>query len=613
MFFTQLSFPTAIIKFLRRRMRPSAALLCLCGLLVSAAAQAQKKDTVAKSDMVSVLVYGDNMYGIHTDSADLKKFIGNAVFIQGTDTLYCDSLYQNAATKIVEAFSNVRIAQAGGTQGTCDYLRYTSDKKLALMQGNVELTDGKNNLECPELTYDLGTKIGVYTQGGILHNDSSTVTSNAGVYNVNTEEAHFTGHVVITDPQYNIKSEDLVYNTRTKVTRFYAQSVVTRDNGKSVLTTKDGTYDGANGIAYFFGRSSIWNDGQYIEADSLHYNKTSGYALANGNVIAIDTGNHSSMYCGHAEYYRKPKILWATIKPVLVQANGKDTLYVRADTFYSAPMVRDSIGKAGKIKTGLADTSTRADSIAARSARGIQTPLSKTDSAKGKYHIPLNTKAENKTSKKKRKVETPAAAPLVVTDTATADSTAPLYFIGYHHVLIFSDSLQGKCDSLTYTRSDSTIRMIYSPIAWSHNSQITGDTISLMMDSLELKSMYVPNNALIVSQSGPEQAQLYDQIQGKTLMAYFHKNTITKMDVLPNSEAIYYSKDEKGAYLGVNQAKSEKMYVYFDDQKIMKILFVKDFAQTMTPLEKANLPETRLSRFKWLIEQRPKTKEELFR
>ena len=55
------------------------------------------------------------------------------------------------------------------------------------------------------------------------------------------------------------------------------------------------------------------------------------------------------------------------------------------------------------------------------------------------------------------------------------------------------------------------------------------------------------------------------------------------------------------------------MYVYFDDQKIMKILFVKDFAQTMTPLEKANLPETRLSRFKWLIEQRPKTKEELFR
>jgi lipopolysaccharide export system protein LptA len=610
MFPTQPSLSTVIIKHI---LRYCVVLVCACCLMCVPKARAQKKDTIAKPETVSVLVYGDNMYGIHTDSGDLKKFIGNAVFIQGTDTLYCDSLYQNAATKIVEAFGNVRIAQAGGTQGTSDYLRYATDKKLALMQGNVQLTDGKNELQCPELTYDLGTKTGVYTQGGILHNDSATVTSRAGIYNVNTEEAHFTGKVVITDPQYNIRSEDLVYNTRSKVTRFYAQSVVTRDNGKSVLTTKDGTYDGANGIAHFFGRSSIWNDGQYIEADSLHYDKTAGYALANGNVIAIDTTNHSSMYCGHAEYYRKPRILWATIKPVLVQANGKDTIYIRADTFYSAPMVRDSVKKAAKLKTGLADTSARADSLAARNVRGIQIPPRKTDSVKAPYRIPLNSKGEAKTTRKKRKEETPQPPPLTVTDTATADSTAPLYFIGYHHVLIFSDSLQGKCDSLTYTRSDSTIRMIYAPIAWSHNSQITGDTISLMMDSAELKSMYVPNNALIVSQSGPEKAQLYDQIQGKTLMAYFHKNTITKMDILPNSEAIYYSKDEKGAYLGVNQAKSEKMYVYFDEQKIMKILFVKDFTQTMTPMEKANLPETRLSRFKWLIEQRPKDKEELFR
>jgi hypothetical protein len=203
--------------------------------------------------------------------------------------------------------------------------------------------------------------------------------------------------------------------------------------------------------------------------------------------------------------------------------------------------------------------------------------------------------------------------PKVAADTAAADSTAPLYFIGYHHVLIFSDSLQGRCDSISYTRSDSTIRMMYDPVAWSHSSQITGDTILMFLDSSELRGMYVPEKALVVSQSGPEKAQLFDQVQGKTLTAWFTKNAIDSMLVVPEAETIYYSKDEHEAYLGVNQAKSDLMRIYFSDQKIKKIKFVKDVHQTMTPMEKADLPATKLSRFKWLIEQRPKTKEELFK
>ena len=183
----------------------------------------------------------------------------------------------------------------------------------------------------------------MYDKGGTLENDSTTVTSNAGVYNVNTKDAHFTGHVVIIDPQYKIKSEDLVYNTETKLTKIYAQSIVTSDSGRSILQTKEGTFDGKNSIAHFLGHSSAWKDGQYIEGDTLDYNKLTGYGLANGHVISIDTVHHSKMYCGHAEYFQKRRVLWATIKPVLVQMNGKDTLYMRADTFYSAPMVKAKV------------------------------------------------------------------------------------------------------------------------------------------------------------------------------------------------------------------------------------------------------------------------------
>ena len=610
------------------------ALACTCLVFAAITAKAQKADT---SDKVKITII-NSRFGSYfkTDSGEYNKFTGDVILQQGTDTLYCDSAYQNSTTKNFEAFSNVRIAQQDGTQGTSDYLKYTADKKLAYMRGNVNLTDGKNNLHCEELTYDLGTKTGVYDKGGTLHNDSTTVTSNAGVYNVKTKDARFTGHVIIIDPQYKIRSEDLVYNTELKVTTFYAPSTVTRDSGKSILQTSNGTYDG---IAHFLGHSSIWNDGQYIEGDTLNYNKLTGYGLANGHVISIDTNHHSTMYCGHAEYFQKQRILWATIKPVLVQVNGKDTIYIRADSFYSAPMVKTKVvsqeskvssrepkvvSRKSKVeshepeiedqKSKVSDTTAgnipknaglnaTGDTVNANPIPSYVQPNLQKDTA---WAIP-KIKGKKKKGKKDRQQGT-----IRVADTTAADTTAPLYFIGYHHVRIFSDSLQGKCDSVSYTRSDSLIRMMYTPIAWAHNSQITGDTILMQLDSNQMRSLYVPNNAFVVSQSGPPRAKLFDQVQGKTLTAYFKNNAITHMVVFPDAEMIYYSKDEKNAYIGVDQATSRRMRVFFDDQKINRIKFEDDVHHTMIPMMKADIPNTRLGRFKWLIEQRPKTKEELF-
>ena len=607
------------------------ALLFLCCMLCMAPVFAQKKVAEQKE-----LVYlnATNLITIKTDSGNLTKFIGDAIFIQGTDTLHCDSLYDHdrkPLPNMYEAFSNVRIAQTGGTQGTSDYLRYTADNKEAFMQGNVNLTDGKNRLACAELTYNLGTKTGVYNNGGTLYSDSTVVSSNTGVYNVKDKNARFKGNVHITDPTYKIISDDLGYNTETKFETFYAHSIVISDSGKSILETSNGTYDSKKGAAHFVSHPKIWDDGQYIEADTLNYDKSTGFGLGLGHVISIDTAHHSKLFCGRLEYYQKRRVLWATIRPVLEQVNGKDTLYMRADTFYSAPMVKAKQVIRKKDMVQKADTAARSlDSTAAfKNVKGVNEKAvdtlslyvhdktgKKTDTIRSAYKpgykIPAMEDTIHVATTKKGKRKKGTDMMLAVTDTTTADTTAPLYFIGYHHVKIFSDSLQGKCDSVCYTRSDSTIRMMYTPIVWAHNSQITGDTILLHLDSSELRSLYVPNNAFTISQSGPPKAQLFDQVQGKTLTAYFNKNQITRVVVFPNAECIYFPIDEKGAYLGLNQSKSARMRIFFEDQKIVNIKFEQEANIVLTPLEKADIPGARLSRFKWLIEQRPKTKEELF-
>ncbi len=534
-------------------------LMCCICLFASGAAKAQQKD-----DKMAIEIT-HNIYSDHvtTDSGEIVKWIGEVQFKQGTDLMSCDSAYLYTFNKNIEAFGNVRIVQLSGTQAESDYMRYTAGNKMAYMSGNVKLTDGKNTLWTQELTYDMAAKTGVYMQNGTLQNDSTTVSSVEGHYDSKTKYARFIHHVIVTQPHTEIISEDLGYYTETQVTDFYACSVVT--NEKAILHTCSGSYDSKNEIAHFLGRSSIYNDDQYIEADTIHYNKITGKGEAMGKVIILDTGQKSTLYCGHAVYNEKLKRMKAMIKPVMKQVNGSDSLYIRADTLFSFPVPKPE------------------DTVV--------------------HYIMVKVKKGKKEEMQR------------IPDTVTAierDSSRKRFFIGYHHVLIFSDSLQGKCDSISYSQQDSIIRMMYTPIAWSRKSQITGDTILLYTDSTNLKKMYVPSKALVVSQSGPDKAEMYDQIQGKTLTSYFVKQAIKDMLVTPEAEAIHYSKDDDGAYLGVNEAKSDSMKAFFKDEEIDKILFIKDVHQTMTPMDKANIPGLRLSRFQWLPEQRPKTKEELF-
>ena len=609
-------------------------MLALCLLAVSNVYAQQSADT---SDKVRIhILHADVMIGMKTDSGDYMKSKGQVIMQQGTDTLYCDSLYQNKTTNIVEAFSNVRIAQQDGTQATSDYLRYTANKKLAYMSGNVLLTDGKNTLEGEEITYDLGTKIGTFDNWAKLKNDSTTVTSKRGEYNVKTKDARFSGNALITDPQYVTKSEDVGYNTETKTSTFYAKSVVKGDSGRMTLHTPKGYYNSLKGEAYFTEHSSIQDGNNYIEGDTLYYNKLTGLGYGYSHVISIDTSRHSTLFCGRVTYNQKKRIMWAMIKPVIEQVNGKDTLYLRADTFYSAPIpgYKSQILNLKSQNTDLTDTvkskgqkvNPKYQSAISEEGKGQKANpkpvISEKKEAVEVKDQKSNTKSQNPaatdtiasytTNKKDKKKKKETAAALPIADTAAADSTAPLMFIGYHHVKIFSDSLQGVCDSIIYTQHDSTIRMIYAPIAWSRNSQITGDTICLLIDSSKLRSIYVPNNTFIVSRSGPKKAKLYDQVQGKILKGFFKNNAITNIVVYPNAEVIDYTLDEHNAYIGVMHATGNKLHVFFDDQKIKTIKFESDVHQTLTPMEKADLPNEKLSRFKWLEERRPRSKEELF-
>jgi lipopolysaccharide export system protein LptA len=526
---------------------------------------AQKPNPPSKRLPINIL---DNEQGesITRDGKTVFKFSGHVIFQHGSDIMYCDTAYLNQEENSMEAFGNIKIIQQNGTTAEGDYLSYTGNTKKAYMKGNVALKNADDNLWTEELDYDLNTKTGNYYQSGTLQSGSTTVSSRTGNYNAATKEARFTEDVLVTDTSYTIESKDLGYNTEAKIMRFFDTSVVY--NESSILRTSKGNYDTKADIAEFNVRSSIQNEEQYIEGDSLYYNKLSGLGRAIGKVIILDTAERTTLFCGRAFMDDKQKTLLAVDKPVLRRIGDSDSLFTRADTFFSSHVVVR--------KERIRDTN---------------------------FSAAVKEKREQKSF-----TDTTQRWLLV----SVPDTSSPKYYTGYHHVKIFSDSLQGKCDSICFTGKDSLILMMKQPILWSRGSQVTGDTIKAFIDSGKISKIVVPNDALIVSRTGPEKAGLFNQIQGRTLTAYLVNDELDFALVRPDAECIYFPTDDDGAYLGVSQSKSERMKVYFSKGEIDRIFQIQDVDGTLTPLRKVSLGTLRLSRFQWLEKQRPKKLSELF-
>jgi lipopolysaccharide export system protein LptA len=201
----------------------------------------------------------------------------------------------------------------------------------------------------------------------------------------------------------------------------------------------------------------------------------------------------------------------------------------------------------------------------------------------------------------------------------TTDTTLR-YVIGFHHVRIFSDSLQAVCDSLYYSAKDSIFRLFYNPVAWgSGNYQITGDTMYIYTKNKKANRLYVFENGLAVNKIGKI---FYDQLKGTTINAFFLGGEIDYIRARGNAESIYYVTDEKKAYTSVNKAHADIIDMRFvpkydsagkpAGRELNRVVLRNDAEGTMYPFKHVVFEDMVLRGFKWQEARRPKSKKELF-
>lgn len=182
--------------------------------------------------------------------------------------------------------------------------------------------------------------------------------------------------------------------------------------------------------------------------------------------------------------------------------------------------------------------------------------------------------------------------------------------LAYYNVRFYRRDIQGKCDSLNYYIADSCAKMRREPIVWAENSQLRGDSINIVIARKAIDSVLLYPNGFIIQKDTIEG---FNQIKGKTMIAYFKDNELDHVYDDGNAETVYWLREEDGSMIGVNVSQSVAMDITIEKNQIVRIKYFKKTSETLYPKEKMKPGIETLKGFEWLDELRPTDPNDIFR
>ena len=474
-----------------------------------------------------------------------------------------------------------------------------------ILVGHVKIRQGKTLLYGDSII--LNTTLNTLEDFGNVHiNDADSVNIYASYlkYMGSTKKAYLRKKVKLTDGKGILTTDSLDYDVNLKLGSFKNGGKLVRN--KTILTSTEGLYYGETRDAIFRKKVELIDPENNIITDTLEYNTYSQLTnflsptkiITGKRVISTSNGNYNT----------------GTRKGYLYdRSNIDDSTY----HFIADEMALDDSLEMGEFKGNAVYTSKdtlgfdlMANNIKANKQKSTflatENPLLLLKQKKDTLYIAADTLYAGKISDLKRKIPAARDSLGVITDT-----TLDKYFEAYHNVKIYSDSLQGKADSLFYSLSDSTIRLISDPIIWANENQITGDTLYLFVKNKKPEQLYVFENAFAINKL--DTTQYYNQVKGNTLRVWFEEGEINKMSAKGNAENIYFPLDNDKNLIGVNHSNAQIIEVYFENTEPAKVVFRNQLIGKMTPLHQTPKEELNLKGFQWKENLRPKSKEELIK
>lgn len=460
----------------------------------------------------------------------------------------------NMQLGVRKLLGNVKMRQ-GDVLMDCDSAYFYTKRNAVDAFGNVHITQGDDlNIYSDSLKYNGDDKLADLYSNVKLVEPRMTLTTERLTYNMQTKQAKYAqgGHVVGTD--MDLVSERGYYYSESKMAYFRDNVEVVGSDYKLSADTLG--YHVDTETSYFYGPTDITTSNNNIYCESGWYATQTGKSLFGENTILYDN----------------PQILYA------------DSLYYDQKKGYGEAY-KDFVWKDTSMNillSGREATFYREDQR-----------IFATDSAMLTYIMDGDSL-------------------FMVADTLRSikDTNDIREFTAYYDVRIYKSDLQGLCDSLFFSYKDSIIRMYDDPVLWSDQNQLTGDTIFMTLQNNALHSVELFENGFIISKSS--QGGLYDQIKGRRIYGYFVDAKLDRMHAVGNGETIYYGKDARTRYIGVNKAVCSDMWIYVKNNRVARINFLNEPVAKFSPIQTINPSNFLLADFLWREDERPMSKKGLF-
>lgn len=268
-----------------------------------------------------------------SNGAQYQVLKGNVRFRHESALMFCDSAYFYDTNNSFDAFGHVRVVDKDATM-TSDKMYYDGNTTLMKVRGNVVVDNQGTVLTTQSLDYLRDKNFGYYVGGGTIKDQEFDLVSQKGYYYPDTKTYFFKTDVVLTNPDYVIKSDSLQYNFESGKMVLIGPSRV-EEKDYTIFTT-NAWMNKKTKIGRLYDYSVVVSkDGQRLTADSICYDMNVEVAKAYHHVEAQDSSQKLIGRGNYAEFWKKsPSKGYITDHSYVIDYSEKDSLFLAGDTIY---------------------------------------------------------------------------------------------------------------------------------------------------------------------------------------------------------------------------------------------------------------------------------------
>jgi lipopolysaccharide export system protein LptA len=446
-----------------------------------------------------------------------------------------------------------------------------------LLTGHVRMNHDGVRFLCNKAYYfQKENYVKAFGEVQMIQGDTLFMNSKYAEYNGNVKQAYATGKVNLRSPEMNLATDTLRFDRNNQQAYYTCNGVIT--NRENVLKSKSGRYFVAEKKFQFLTAVTITNPKYVVKSNHLDYYNNSGHSYLFGpstitskeNFIYTEKGFYDSRKnVGH--FLRKSYIKYKDRR-----IEGDSLFYNRTKEFASASRnvkITDSINK-GIVKGHYAELYKQKDSMFV-TKRAVAINLVENDS------IYIHGKLLMVTGKPNERIVR-----------------------AYPNARFFKKDLSGKCDSIHSSQKTNLTQLIGKPILWNFDNQMTGDVMHLIGNNQteKLDSLKVLNNAFIASRDTLGTG--FNQVKGVNLFGKFKDNKLYEVDVIKNTEVLYFLRNDQKELIGINKNVSSRINMTMEGNTINTMTFFTDVDGDIYP--ENELPENarKLKGFIWREDER---------